>query len=47
MAQTYSGWASASDYAEDLRIDKNILIQHTEFIEKLEILLDLYLKLKR
>ena len=32
-------WASASDYAEDLRIDKNILIQHAESYEKLETLL--------
>ena len=25
-------WASASDYAEDLRIDKNILIQHAQVL---------------
>ena len=34
-------WATASDYAEDLRIDKNILIQHASLIGKLEIPLDL------
>jgi isoleucyl-tRNA synthetase len=28
-------WASASDYAEDLRIDKNILIQHAESYRKI------------
>ena len=27
-------WAASSDYAEDLRIDRNILIQHAEFTEK-------------
>ena len=31
-------WASASDYAEDLRIDKNILVQHASLIEKLKYL---------
>ena len=28
-------WASASDYAEDLRIDKNILLQHAESYRKI------------
>ena len=28
-------WASASDYSEDLRIDKNILIQHAESYRKI------------
>ena len=28
-------WASASDYAEDLRIDKNILMQHAESYRKI------------
>ncbi len=28
-------WASASDYAEDLRIDKNILVQHAESYRKI------------
>jgi len=28
-------WASSSDYAEDLRIDKNILIQHAESYRKI------------
>ena len=28
-------WASASDYAEDLRIDKNILAQHAESYRKI------------
>ena len=28
-------WATASDYAEDLRIDKNILIQHAESYRKI------------
>ena len=28
-------WVSASDYAEDLRIDKNILIQHAESYRKI------------
>ena len=28
-------WAAASDYAEDLRIDKNILIQHAESYRKI------------
>ena len=28
-------WASASDYAEDLRIDKNILVQHAEIYRKI------------
>ena len=27
-------WVAASDYAEDLRIDKNILAQHAESIPK-------------
>ena len=27
-------WVSASDYAEDLRIDKTILSQHAGLIEK-------------
>ena len=28
-------WASASDYSEDLRIDKNILVQHAESYRKI------------
>ena len=28
-------WATASDYSEDLRIDKNILIQHAESYRKI------------
>ena len=28
-------WAAASDYAEDLRIDKNILVQHAESYRKI------------
>ena len=40
-ADIFRVWASASDYAEDLRIDKNILLNMQSLIEKLEILLDL------
>ena len=28
-------WAASSDYTEDLRIDRNILIQHTEYYRKI------------
>ena len=28
-------WVASSDYAEDLRIDKNILIQHAESYRKI------------
>ena len=36
MVQIYLRvWASSSDYAEDLRIDKNILIQHAESYRKI------------
>ena len=38
-------WVASSDYSEDLRIDKNILIQHAESYEKLEILLDTCLEI--
>ena len=35
-------WTAASDYSEDIRIDQNILKQHANLTEKLEILLDTY-----
>ena len=41
-ADILRAWVASSDYAEDLRIDKNILAQHASLIEKLEILLDLF-----
>ncbi len=34
-ADILRSWASASDYSEDLRIDKNILIQHAESYRKI------------
>ena len=34
-------WVAASDYAEDLRIDKSILTQHTESYRRVEIHLGL------
>ncbi len=34
-ADILRAWASASDYSEDLRIDKNILIQHAESYRKI------------
>ena len=38
-------WASASDYSEDLRIDKNILIQHAESYRKIRNIFDLCLEI--
>ena len=38
-------WVAASDYSEDLRIDKVILAQHASYIEKLEIRSDIYLEI--
>ena len=36
-ADILRAWVAASDYAEDVRIDKSILTQHASRIEKLEI----------
>ena len=34
-ADILRGWVASSDYAEDLRIDKNILVQHAESYRKI------------
>ena len=35
MELIYLIWVAASDYAEDLRIDKSILLQHAESYRKI------------